>query len=162
RTCWPARRSSSRTSGTRRCPRVLRACEQVLAGADGPGDAVRARLLAQRAVALCGSGRLDEALPERGRGLALPGRSGDPRRPAAVLPARHLALAGPDWALERLALADQALGLARSRAAPVQELWARVWRTDAFWELGDIASVDAEIGRLADLAHVLRTPHAKW
>ena len=142
--------------------RVLRACEQVLAGADGPGDAVRARLLAQRAVALCESGRLDEALPDSERALELTGRSGDPGLLAAVLPARHLALAGPNWALERLALADQALGLARSRAAPVQELWARVWRTDAFWELGDIASVDAEIGRLADLAHVLRTPHAKW
>jgi DNA-binding NarL/FixJ family response regulator len=141
---------------------VLRACEQILAGAAAPGDAVRARLLAQRAVALCESGRLDEALPDSERALELTERSGDPGLLAAVLPARHLALAGPDWPFERLALADQALGLARSLAAPVQELWARVWRTDAFWELGDIASVDAEIGRLADLAHALRTPLAKW
>jgi DNA-binding NarL/FixJ family response regulator len=141
---------------------VLRACEGVLADTAGPGDAVRGRLLAQRAVALCESGRVDEALPDSERAMELAGRSGDPGLLAAVLPARHLALAGPDWALERLALADQALGLARSLAAPVQELWARVWRTDAFWELGDIASADAEIGRLADLAHVLRTPLAKW
>ena len=31
-----------------------------------------------------------------------------------------------------------------------------------FWELGDIASVDAEIERLAGLVHSLRTPLAKW
>jgi DNA-binding CsgD family transcriptional regulator/tetratricopeptide (TPR) repeat protein len=141
---------------------VLRACEEVLAGADEPGDTVRALLLAQRAVALCESGRLDEALPDSERAMELAGRSGDPGLLAALLPARHLALAGPEWTLERLALADQALGLARSAAAPVQELWARVWRTDAFWELSDIASVDAEIGRLAGLAHVLRNPFAKW
>jgi DNA-binding CsgD family transcriptional regulator/tetratricopeptide (TPR) repeat protein len=141
---------------------VLRACEGVLAGADGLDDAVRARLLAQRAVALCESGRLEEALPDSARAMQLAERSGDPELLAAVLPARHLALAGPDWTRERLDLAEQALGLARSLAAPIQELWARVWRTDAFWELGDIASVDAEIDRLASLARSLRTPLARW
>jgi DNA-binding CsgD family transcriptional regulator len=142
--------------------RVLRACEGMLAGADGLDDEVRARLLAQRAVALCESGRLGEALPDSERAMELAGGSGDPGLLAAVLPARHLALAGPDWPFERLALADQALGLARSAAAPIQELWARVWRTDAFWELGDIAAADAEIERLASLAHALRYPLAKW
>ena len=141
---------------------VLRACEGVLAGADGLDDEVRARLLAQRAVALCESGRLDEALPDSERAMELAERSGDPELLAAVLPARHLALAGPDWTLQRLDLAEQALGLARSVAAPIEELWARVWRTDVFWELGDIASVDAEIDRLASLAHALRNPLAKW
>jgi len=141
---------------------VLQACEGVLAGADGLDDEVRARLLAQRAVALCESSRLDEALPDSERAMELAERSGDPELVAAVLPARHLALAGPDWTLERLDLAEQALGLARSVAAPIQELWARVWRTDVFWELGDIASVDAEIDRLASLAHALRNPLAKW
>jgi DNA-binding CsgD family transcriptional regulator len=141
---------------------VLRACEQVLAGAAGPGAAIRARLLAQRAVALCESGRLDEALPDSEHAMEVAGRSGDPGLLAAVLPARHLALAGPDWTFERLALADQALGLARSAAAPLQELWARVWRTDAFWELGDIAAADAEIERLAGLTYALRTPLARW
>jgi DNA-binding CsgD family transcriptional regulator len=141
---------------------VLHACEGVLAGAAGLDDAVRARLLAQRAVALCESGRLDEALPDSERAMELAERSGDPELLAAVLPARHLALAGPDWTLERLDQAEQALGLARAVAAPIQELWARVWRTDAFWELGDIASVDAEIDRLASLAHSLRNPVARW
>jgi DNA-binding CsgD family transcriptional regulator len=142
--------------------RVLRACEGVLAGADGLDDAVRARLLAQRAVALCESGRLEEALPDSQRAMQLAERSGDPELLAAVLPARHLSLAGPAWPLERLDLAEQALGLARSMAAPVQELWARVWRTDAFWELGDVASVDAELDRLASLARSLRNPLARW
>ena len=141
---------------------VLRACEGVLAGADGLDDGLRARLLAQRAVALCESGRLDEALPDSQRAMQLAERSGDPELLAAVLPARHLVLAGPDWPLERLDLADRALGLARSLSAPIQELWARVWRTDAFWELGDVASVDAELERLASLAHALRNPLARW
>jgi DNA-binding CsgD family transcriptional regulator len=141
---------------------VLRACEGVLAGADGLEDGVRARLLAQRAVALCESGRLEEALPDSQRAMQLAERSGDPELVAAVLPARHLALAGPDWPSERLDLAEQALGLAPSAAAPVQELWARVWRTDAFWELGDVASVDAELDRLAGLAHSLHNPLANW
>ena len=147
---------------------LLRACEGILAGADGADgadgldDAVRARLLAQRAVALCESGRLDDALPDSERAMELAERSGDPELMAAVLPARHRALAGPDWPLERLDLAEQALGLARSLAAPIEELWARVWRTNVFWELGDIASVDAEIDRLANLAHSLRNPLAKW
>lgn len=145
---------------------VLRACDGVLAGADGLDDAVRARLLAQRAVALCESGRLDEALSDSERAIELAERSGGAGLLAAVLPARHLALAGPDWTLGRLALADQALGLARladpSGSAPIQELWARVWRTDVFWELGDIASADAEIERLASLAHSLRNPLARW
>ncbi len=142
--------------------RVLRACEGILADADALENTVRARLLAQRAVALCESGRLDEALPDSERAMELAGLSGDPGLLAAVLPARHLALAGPDWPFERLALADQALGLARSAAAPVQELWARVWRTDAFWELGETASAEAEIERLASLAHSFRNPVAKW
>jgi DNA-binding CsgD family transcriptional regulator len=141
---------------------VLRACEGVLASADGLDDAVRARLLAQRAVALCESGRLEEALPDSQRAMELAERSGATELLAAVLPARHLALAGPDWPLERLELAERALGLARSAAAPVEELWARVWRTDAFWELGDIASVDAELDRLGSLARSLRNPLAKW
>jgi DNA-binding CsgD family transcriptional regulator len=141
---------------------VLRACEGILAGAGGLDDAVRARLLAQRAVALCESGRLDEALPDSECAMELAGLSGDPGLLAAVLPARHLALAGPDWPFERLALADQALGLARSAAAPIQELWAHVWRTDAFWELGDTASAETEIERLASLAHSFRNPLAKW
>jgi DNA-binding CsgD family transcriptional regulator len=141
---------------------VLRACEGVLAGGDGLDDAVGARLLAQRAVALCESGRVDEAVPDSLRAMELTQRCGDPELLAAVLPARHLALAGPDWTLERLDLADQALGLARSMAAPMQEVWARVWRTDAFWELGDLGAVDAEIDRLASLAHSLRNPLAKW
>jgi DNA-binding CsgD family transcriptional regulator/tetratricopeptide (TPR) repeat protein len=141
---------------------VLRACEGVLADVDGLDEEVRARLLAQRAVALCESGRLDEALPDSERALELAERSGDPELLAAALPARHLALAGPDWPFERLALADQALGLARSAVAPIQELWARVWRTDAFWELGDIASAEAEIERLASLAQSFRNPLAKW
>jgi DNA-binding CsgD family transcriptional regulator/tetratricopeptide (TPR) repeat protein len=141
---------------------VLRACEGVLAGADALDDEVRARLLAQRAAALCESGRLEEALPDSERAMELAGRSGDPELLAAVLPARHLALAGPEWTLERLDLAERALALARSQAAPMQELWARAWRTDAFWELGDIASVDAELERLASLTHSLRNPLAKW
>jgi DNA-binding CsgD family transcriptional regulator/tetratricopeptide (TPR) repeat protein len=141
---------------------VLRACEGVLAGADGLDDAVGARLLAQRAVALCESGRLEEALPDSQRAMELAERSGDPELLAAVLPARHRALAGPDWTAERLELAERALGLARLVAAPIQELWARVWRTNVFWELGDIALVDAEIGRLASLTHALHTPLAKW
>jgi DNA-binding CsgD family transcriptional regulator/tetratricopeptide (TPR) repeat protein len=140
---------------------VLQACEGVLAG-DGLDDAVRARLLAQRAAALCESSRLEEALPDSQRAMELAERSGDSELLAAVLPARHLALAGPEWTLERLDLAERALGLARSAAAPIQELWARVWRTDAFWELGDIVSVDAEIGRLASLARALRNPLARW
>ena len=141
---------------------VLRACEGVLDGADELDDAIRARLLAQRAAALCESSRLEEALPDSERAMELAERSGDPELLAAVLPARHLALAGPDWPRERLDLAEQALGLARSMAAPIQELWARTWRTDAFWELGDIASVDTEIDRLASLAHSLRNPLARW
>lgn len=141
---------------------VLYACEGVLASADGLDDAVGARLLAQRAVALCESSRLAEALPDSQRAIELAERSGDPELVAAVLPARHLALAGPDWTLQRLDLAERALGLARAVAAPIQELWARVWRTDVFWELGDIASVDAEIERLASLAHSLRNPLARW
>jgi DNA-binding CsgD family transcriptional regulator len=146
---------------------LLRACEAVLAlssadAADQHDDAVRARLLAQRAVALCESGRVDEALPDSQRALELAEHSGDLQLVAEVLPARHLALAGPEWSLERLNLADRALGLARSAAAPIQELWPRVWRTDVFWERGDIASVDTEIQRLASLAHSLRGPLAKW
>jgi hypothetical protein len=38
-----------------------------------------------------------------------------------VLPARHLALAGPDWTAQRLELAGRALELARRAAAPIQE-----------------------------------------
>jgi tetratricopeptide (TPR) repeat protein len=141
---------------------VLRACEGVLAGDDRLDDAIRARLPAQRAAALCESGRQEEALPDSQRAMELAERSGDPELLAAVLPARHLALAGPDWPRERLDLAEQALGLARSMAAPIQELSARAWRTDAFWELGDIASVDSEIERLAGLAQSLRNPLASW
>jgi hypothetical protein len=65
--------------------------------ADRLDDAVRARLLAQRAVALCESGRLDEALPDSQRAVELAEHSGNPELVAEVLPARHLAVAGPEW-----------------------------------------------------------------
>ncbi len=141
---------------------VLRACDAILADDAGMDDAVRARLQAQRSVALCESGRMDDALPDSDRALQLAEGSADPSLVAAILPARHLALAGPDWPFERLALAERGLELARSLDAPMEEMWARVWRTDAFWELGDVGAVDAEIERLAGLSHSLRNPIVRW
>lgn len=94
----PRMATSMATSPERRSPaRVSAVKGNVSAGADGLDDEVRARLLAQRAVALCESGRLDEALPDSERALELAERSADPGLIAAVLPARHLALAGPEW-----------------------------------------------------------------
>ena len=140
---------------------LLATCETLLAGDVVPAD-VRARLLAQRAVILSESGRAAEAIVDTDRAMALADGVDDPELLGWLLAARHLVLAGPEWPHERLRLADRALDLARASASSAMEFGARFWRVDAYWELGDIPALEAELAVLDGLASRLHSPHVGW
>jgi len=122
---------------------------------------LRAQLEARLAYAAAERGELGRADSMSAEALALAEQTADPAALVAALRARHLALAGPGHAVERLELGARAIELAE-RGEPLAALWGRVWRIDAAFELGDLVDVDQELAALAGLSAELRFPLARW
>lgn len=81
---------------------------------------------------------------------------------AAALASRHMALWGPGRVEERLAIVSEALD-----AATTAKRWdlvseTHIWRIHDLFELGDIAGVDREVGRLEQVAVGFRVVRAQW
>lgn len=123
---------------------------------------VRARVAAQRSMALAELGRHDLA---RAEALAAYEQAVASDDPGAVLAAVHArvdtldALAAPQ---ERRALAEQALRVAGAAGEPLTRLWAGIWRLDAAYQEGDPAAVDEELRRIAVLAADSGSPLVRW
>jgi DNA-binding CsgD family transcriptional regulator len=137
-------------------------CDTALRALPDDDPAGRARLLAQRALATAetiGGDGVDDASAEA---LRLAEGSGSTAALADALRARQHAISGPRGVAERLGLARRMLGLA-DRGGPVDaELWGRLWRVDAAFELGALDVVDTELGRLGLLVERLGWPVAAW
>ncbi|ONI87471.1 hypothetical protein ALI144C_08735 [Actinosynnema sp. ALI-1.44] len=134
-------------------------CDEALAGLpDGP---LRARLLAQRAAELAfhGSPDLDGVSAEA---LAIADRTQDPRAVRAALRARQLAMAGPEGVRERLALGDRMLAIGVADNDPEAVMWGRLWRFDAFCQLGRLDEAEHELLPINDAVIRVRTKIAKW
>lgn len=132
-------------------------CEDALATLPEGDSALRVRLLAQRLVN--DSWRsLDDADAQSAALLAMAERVGDRRALAEALRARQFACSGPDRVAERIAVGDRMLALGDDESV----LWGRLWRFDAYAQLGRIDEAEAELPRIAEAAERLRSPLRRW
>ncbi len=125
---------------------------------DGP---LRSRLLAQHAAELSfhGSPDLDAVSAEA---LAIADRTQDPRALRAALRARQLALAGPEGVHERVSLGDRMLTIGVTDADPEAMMWGRLWRFDAFCQLGRMDDAERELALIKQSVAKVRTKIARW
>ncbi|MGH7899136.1 MAG: adenylate/guanylate cyclase domain-containing protein, partial [Candidatus Binatia bacterium] len=132
--------------------------EEALGALDERSSALRARLLAGLALALywAESPQRRKSLSEQAVEMAR--RLGERTTLAYALEARHYALWDPDHVEERLAAANEMIGLAEGLADRELALRGHTWRFIDLLELGDIASVDREIEARSRLAEGLREP----
>ncbi len=127
---------------------------------EGPPQ-VRARLLAQQACCLVHLDRPREAIGASLEALRLARTSQDPLAELDALHARHLVVAAPESASERLELANQASRLAEVLDQPGPRLWSTLWQIDGAFELGDLPRVDGLLAGL-DLLTAGGPPLGRW
>ncbi len=136
-------------------------CDEALAALPLDDNPLRARLLAQRAAEGAFTGA-PEAVAQSEEALAIAGRTGDPQALRSALRARQLACSGPEGVHERLSLADRmlALGVADDDAEAL--LWGRMWRFDAYCQLGRLDDAEAQLTAVGEAAARMRTAVAHW
>ncbi len=139
----------------------VRLCERALALLPESELSLRAQLRARMAYAAAERGELGEAGRMSAQALTLAEQTAEPAALVAAFRARHQALAGPGHAAERRQVGARAIELAE-HGEPLAELWGRLWRVDAAFELGDLVAVDQELSALAGLAAQLRFPMGRW
>jgi DNA-binding CsgD family transcriptional regulator len=143
---------------------IMALCDRALAALPAQRDdlrAWRARVLAQRALATVDTVRREDADEPSRQALELAEQTRDPLATADALRARQQVLSHPAGVSDRLELARRMLALGPT-GPPDGELWARLWRVDAAWQLGSLSTVDEELARLALLTDRLGWPIAQW
>ncbi len=136
-------------------------CDEALAGLPAADSPLRARLLARRAAEATYRWEL-EAGPLSEQALAMAERVADPRALRSALRARQVALGAPDGALDRVGLGARMLALGVADGDDEAVLWGRLWRADAFAQLGRINDADVELTLLAPAVTRLRSPGPTW
>ena len=136
-------------------------CDEALAGLPGIDAPLRARLLARRAAEATYRWE-PEAGPLSEQALAMAERLGDPRALRSALRARQVARGGPDGALDRVSLGSRMLALGLADGDDEAILWGRLWRVDAFAQLGRVASAAAELASVEPTVTRLRSPGPLW
>jgi hypothetical protein len=137
-------------------------CQEALRGLGETATALRARLLAQLTEADTYLGDAEGGERASRQALALAERSQDRAALAAALRARHLTCTASEAVMERLALADRLVEVARGLPSPEPAMWAHVWRVAAHFERGNLAAVAEELPRLARAVERVRMPLAHW
>jgi DNA-binding CsgD family transcriptional regulator len=137
-------------------------CERARAQLRDAGSSVHAQVLAQHALALTQGGDLGTAGELSRRALAMAERSAEPAALAAALHARQKLVTGPDGVAERLELGARLRDLGAVPGRPEAALWAHQWRIDAAFQLGEMATVDAELAGLVRLVGRLGWPLGRW
>jgi DNA-binding CsgD family transcriptional regulator len=141
---------------------ITELCEEALAALPPDALQLRSRLLAQLTTAqlyLGSPGDLDRLSTEALVGAE---QSGDVATIAAALHARQVASTHPSGVKRRLEVAARMLEIVSANPRPVDEMWARLWRFDAFVQLGDLAAAELEVDHLAGIAERMRQPLARW
>jgi tetratricopeptide (TPR) repeat protein len=121
---------------------------------------LRARLLAETVVMESWQMPGDSG-PRSLAALEMAERVGDRRALVEALRARQFACSGPDGTEERLALGNRLLALGVDGDDDAI-LWGRLWRFDAYAQLGDMASCSAEADALGALAARMASPLVRW
>jgi DNA-binding CsgD family transcriptional regulator/tetratricopeptide (TPR) repeat protein len=137
-------------------------CRRALAGLPIGDSPLRAKLLAQHAIA-----RMDEiespAVAAAGaEALAMAERLNDPGALLAALRARQLARSSPDGVTERLGLADRMARLGARTHDDGALQWGHLWRFDALVQLGRIDEAEDELDQFASVVRRMRQPLARW
>jgi DNA-binding CsgD family transcriptional regulator/tetratricopeptide (TPR) repeat protein len=136
-------------------------CDEALAGLPTADSPLRARLLAQRAAEATYRWE-PEAGPLSEQALAMAGRLGDPQALRSALRARQVARGGPDGAPDRVSLGSRMLALGLADGDDEAIMWGRLWRVDAFAQLGQVASAAAELASVTPTVARLRSPGPLW
>ena len=139
-----------------------RLCEEAIAALGFQPASLRARVTARLAESFAYLREIDRARPASEQALALAEQSGDPLAVAAALRARQLVCSGPDGLDDRAQLADRMLALGRHTGQAGVEVWARLWRIDAWFERGDLGRVASEIDALARCVREIQGPRERF
>ncbi len=125
--------------------------EEALTGIGDADSALRVRLLAQLAASDTWR-TLDAAEARSAEALAMAERLGERQALREALRARHMIRSGPDGVHERLALADRLLAIGMEHRDDDAVLWGRLWRFDAFTQLGEVGRAEAELDPIEAVA----------
>lgn len=148
-------------------PELKDLIDEALAGLRDDEPALRATLLARSATtrwwAPAAVPEERRRLEQRSRALteeavALARELDDPTVLIYTLYARHFALGGPEYAAERLIIANEIVRLAESISDRAWELQGRHWRVNSSADLDDFDAVDTEIDAYAAIAGRLGLP----
>jgi DNA-binding SARP family transcriptional activator/tetratricopeptide (TPR) repeat protein len=127
-----------------------------------PDGAVRARVLAQRAMQLYWTTERERGTTLSAQAVEMARAAGDSATVLYTLAARHAALWGPDAVDEQLAVADEVVRLAESSGDHERGLVGLGWRLTDLLVLGDRTAVDDAVDTCARWAVELRQPAHRW
>ena len=139
---------------------IVALCDRALAAIPVNETVPRAKVLSQKVLSMSSNSWSPDLEPLSTAALAMAEGSGDPQAIMLALHARHQAQSGPDHVAERVTLAERMIGLADAAGDPKAELWGRLARVDAAFELGEPAVLRDNIARLGILADRLGWPLA--
>jgi class 3 adenylate cyclase/tetratricopeptide (TPR) repeat protein len=132
-------------------------------GSLGPVDSsYRARALAQLAMELHWSERVERRFELSREAIEVARRIGDDHALGTALHCRHYAISGPDTVEERLAIATEMLAVAGRTDDKELALWSYHFHVSDSLELGDGDSVERGIRTQGELATELRYPFYLW
>jgi class 3 adenylate cyclase/tetratricopeptide (TPR) repeat protein len=135
--------------------RILEEALQRLGAEDSP---LKAKTLASLAEVLAVTGAQQRAMVCAEKGLNMARRFDDPALVAANLDGMNYALAGPDYAQQRLANATEMVQLAKAANDSRILDDAHSWRVCCLLELGDMPATDAEIDAYVRLVEERHEP----
>ena len=141
---------------------VGRLCQRALSHPGVADPVIRARLLAQLAVAEAEDGGGPHAAELAATALAAAESTGDQGAILEAIAARHLSIAIPSSVAERLELGRRAVELGDADRQPVAALWGHLWRVDAAFQLGNLAEVDRGLAEIDRIARTRRSGLARW
>jgi DNA-binding NarL/FixJ family response regulator len=136
-----------------------RALDLLDASASGP---LQARVEAQLACALFGTGQHDEAVQWSVTALTHATASGDQNAELDAIQARASLIWLPGFDRELLELGRRSIELSEPTRRPLARLWAHVWRGDSAYHLGDLAGSLDELDQLRVLADRTGSPLVRW
>ena len=127
-----------------------------------PDGALRARVLAQRAMQLYWTNEREHGAALGAQAVDMARAEGNPTTLLYTLAARHAAMWGPDAVDEQLVVANEVVRLAASSGDRERGLVGLGWRLNDLLVLGDRAAVDDGVDTLVRWAVELRQPTHRW
>jgi DNA-binding CsgD family transcriptional regulator len=138
-------------------------CEEALDRlGDGGGEALRARLLAQRSHLAFYDGDQDLVASLSGAAIDLARQCGDDGALVEALHARKEARPGPAARAERMRLATEMLAVADRTGSARSAMWGELWRIDALVEEGRLTVAAEELPALHVAVGRVGGPVSAW